>query len=122
VEEVIETQSEFNSRRHFAAAPKPARWENLFDGCSWAHRKLGLIKKVRAYHKFLYDYYAWPDEMDPSVKFGPFLKRGEAVAALEAEHERRDAIAPKIEIYDLDIDRTAAVPYSDCRKHLWNAV
>ena len=83
---VLETQIEMNRRLGIVAAKKAPRWENMDNG-SWAHQKLGVIRKSRAIcQKILFEYFAWPLELNPSVKLGPFQKRAEAIEALETYH------------------------------------
>jgi hypothetical protein len=83
---VLETQIEMNRRLGIVAAKRTPRWENMDNG-SWAHPKLGIIRKSRAVcQKTAFEYFAWPHEMDPTVKLGPFQKRTDAIAALQAYH------------------------------------
>jgi hypothetical protein len=64
------------------------RWENLLDG-SWIHPKLGIVRKVSACHKFRFDWFAYPEELNLKNKLGPFLNRTEAIKALEEYKEKR---------------------------------
>jgi hypothetical protein len=77
-----EKGTEGNNKRNYD------RWENLLDG-SWIHPKLGIVRKVAACHKFKFDWFAYPEELNLKNKLGPFLNRTEAIKALEEYKEKR---------------------------------
>lgn len=84
---MVSTLLETHKKRGTQLLKKPHRWENLLDG-SWIHPELGIVRKVTAGHKFKFDWYSFPEELNLKNKLGPFLNRTEAIQALKDYRKR----------------------------------
>jgi hypothetical protein len=68
---------------------KTPHWEQISFGWEWSHPLYGVVTRTRAEHKFKFDYWAIPDEMNRAEKIGPLMGINECKAKLRALYEAK---------------------------------